>query len=282
MTSLVTITIDGTSHQITAGLVLAPQLLALAQLSGHQQLLLEVRGELDVPIVTQDVIIIRGGESFSIGKGEPPLPDNPCLRNPVHFHFNDKPVPTEQLFKHAKVTGAELKRLDSNLKDGDKLYADIDGLPDELIQDTHRIILQKRDRFITVPCGNVGFNNVIDAQLAEVQAIYPEAYLQTQGHTYLVVPKFKLPSGWSAEEVTLLCIVPNGFPMSAPDMFWVAPSLRLTDGREPNAAQVYEQHLGQQWQRFSWHYSNQASWQPNSSSLLSHLQFCKSRLIQLM
>ena len=140
MTSVVTITIDGKSHQIPAGLVLAHQLLALAQLSGHQQLLLEVRGEIDVPIVTQDAIIIRGSENFSIGKGDPPLPDNPCLRHQVHFHFNDKPVPAEQLFKHAKVTGAELKRLDSNLKDGDKLYADIDGLPDELIHDSQRII----------------------------------------------------------------------------------------------------------------------------------------------
>lgn len=279
----VCIVIDGDSHQVEAGLVYGQQLLQLAKLSDHQQLLLEVPNDLDVPVTTQDAILIRGGESFSIGKGDPPLPDNPCLRHPPHIHFNGKPVTPEHLFHHSKVTGLDIKRLDPNLKDGDKLYADLEGLADELIQDSQRIILQKPDRFITVPCGNVGFNNIATEYLAEVQSVYPDAHFSSvSGVDYLVVPKFSLPENWLASEVTLLCIVPNGFPMSALDMFWVTPSLRLPTGGEPNCANHYEEHLGQQWQRFSWHYTHGTAWKPSQSSLLTHLQFCKSRLNQIM
>jgi hypothetical protein len=53
----------------------------------------------------------------------------------------------------------------------------------------------------------------------------------------------------------------------------------LPDGREPDRANSYEAYLGQQWQRFSWHYSNpQMAWRPGHSCLLTHLRFCQVRL----
>lgn len=276
----VNITIDNNKREITPGLTLGSGLLSLVTLTGSEQLLLEVRDELDIPVAPNDGILIRGGETFSIGKGTPPIEDNPPLKHPIRIHLGGDLVTVEQGFHHAKVTGAQIKTLDPNLQPGDVLYADLDGLADELIQDTLRIILQKHDRFIVVPCGNVGGEDLVLQDLAAVQAIFPQARLVEEGtNRFLVVPDFSLPDHWSAPAVTLMAMVPNGYPMAAMDMFWVDPSLRLPDGREPDRANSYEVYMGKQWQRFSWHYSNpQVAWRPGHSCLLTHLRFCQVRL----
>lgn len=276
----VIITIDRQQREITPGLVMGSALLSLAGLTGSEQLLLEVRDDLDIPVDPNDGILIRGKEFFSIGKGTPPIEDNPPLKHAIRIHLGGDLVPAEHGFHHAKVTGAQIKALDPNLQPGDVLYADLDGLADELIQDTLRIILQKHDRFIVVPCGNVGGEDLVLRDLAMVQTVFPQARLAEEGgNRFLVVPDFRLPDHWSAPAVTLLAMVPNGYPMAAMDMFWVDPFLKLRDGREPDRANSYEVYLGQQWQRFSWHYSNpQVAWRPGQSTLLSHLRFCQVRL----
>lgn len=276
----VRIIIDRQEREITPGLTMGSALLSLVTLSGTEQLLLEVRDDLDIPVDPNDGILIRGGEAFSIGKGTPPIEDNPPLKHAIRIHLGGDLVSPEKAFHHPKVTGAEIKALDSNLQPGDVLYADLDGLGDELIQDTLRIILQKHDRFIVVPCGNVGAEDLVLRDFTEVQALYPKAHLTVEGeNSYLVIPDFGLPDHWSAPEVTLMAIVPNGYPMAAMDMFWTDPALKLSDGREPHGAGSLEVHLGKQWQRFSWHYTNpQAAWRPGHSSLLTHLRFCQVRL----
>lgn len=273
------IMIDRQEREITPGLTYGSALLTLAKLDGHEQLLLEVRDDLDIPVISADGILIQGGEIFSIGKGIPPIEDNPCLRNPIRVHLNGHLIPEEKAFHHAKITGAELKALDPNLKPGDGLFADLDNLADEPIPDTLRLILQKKDRYIVVPCGNVGGEDLVLEHLTEVQAVHPQAQITEEGgNRYLVVPDVALPDHWSEGTVTLLTIIPNGYPMAAMDMFWVEPALRLRDGREPDRASS-ETHLGRTWQRFSWHYSHpQVAWRMGESSLLTHLRFCQTRL----
>lgn len=277
----VEITIGGEKKRLTPGLVLGHSLLNLGGIQPPNQLLLEVHNDLDIPVGPSDGILIRGGEVFSVGDGDPIIEDNPCLRHPVHFHFNGHPVKPSDLSSKAKVLGRELKQLDPNLSPGDKLYADLEGLADEQISDDLRLILQHKDRFITVPCGNVGFD-VVQLHLEEVQRAYPEARIEEHGNQrYLVVPNFPAPPHWQHSKVTLLAQIPNGYPAAWMDMFWVDPPLRLQDGREPEAAQVYEHHLGKQWQRFSWHYTDaQKAWRPGHSCLNTHLQFCADRLQQ--
>lgn len=278
----VLITIDRHEKSVIPGLVHGHSLINLAGISAPEQLFLEVSSDIDVPIAASDAILIRGGETFSIGDGSPQIDDNPCLRNPVHFWFNDDHVPHDKLFYRAKVTGAELKQLDPNLRPGDMLVADLEGLADEPIPDDLRIVLQPKDRFITVPCGNVGFGDILAEQLAAVQAIYPGALLREDaGKRYLVIEGVPVPDHFTPSAVTLLIILPNGFPMAAPDMFWVDPRLSLADGRVPEAAGHYETHLGRTWQRFSWHYTHgAAAWQVGRSSMLTHVQFCLTRLAQ--
>ncbi len=278
----VSIIIDRKERFITPGLVSGQDLINLAAIVAPEQLHLEISGDMDVPVAPADAILIHGGEQFSIGDGSPQIVDNPCLRHPINFLFNNHPVQQDKLFPHAKVTGAEIKQLDPNLQQGDMLVADLEGLADETIRDEQRIILQHRDRFITVPCGNVGLGDLLEQQLEAVQAVFPRAGFHEQGgRRYLVVEGFPVPEHFTPNEVTLLVVVPNGFPMAAPDMFWVDPHLRLTDGREPEGGNSHEQHLGRIWQRFSWHYAHgQSAWRIGVSSLLTHLQFCQARLVQ--
>jgi hypothetical protein len=273
------IIIDRETREIIPGLTVGSSLLNLAGLTGSQQLLLEVADDLDIPVDTNDSILIQGGEVFSIGKGTPPIEDNPYLRHGLRVHLNGEKISEVQAFHHAKVTVAQIKALDPNIRPGDVLYADLDGLADELISDTLRIILRPRDKFITVPCGNVGSEDLLEQHLSEVRLYYPQAQLVEEGGLrYLVVPGFELPAQWSHQVVTLLAIVPNGYPLAPMDMFWVDPEVHLAGGTDPNAANCRETRLGKQWQRFSWHYSDpQGAWRPSSSSLLSHLRFCMMR-----
>jgi hypothetical protein len=142
-----------------------------------------------------------------------------------------------------------------------------------------RLILQPNDKFGVSPSGNVGGADLLQEHLVEVQASHPEAHLaESNGQRYLLVPGYQLPEAWDRKVVTLLVLIPNGYPQAGPDMFWVDPEIRLASGADPNAASSRETHLGRQWQRFSWHYSDpQTAWRPATSNLLSHLRFCATR-----
>lgn len=278
MVNSIKIRIGRTQVDIQPGLQFGRDLIQLANIT-NQQLLLEVDGDIDVPVASDDIIFIQGGEQFVIGDNNPPIEDNPCLRHPIKFKFNGNIISENQMFKHAKVTVAAIKALDQNLKQGDILVADLAGLADEVLHDNYRIILQKKDQFITVPCGNVGYEDPIAKQFSEVKSYFPNASLETDGAShYLVITDFSIPSHFEPKVVTFMMILPNGYPISAPDMFWVAPSVKLNVVTEPEGASVYESYLGKTWQRFSWHYQDSQKWQVGVSDLLSHIRFCQSRL----
>lgn len=283
MATTITIHIDHAEHVIAPGLAQGHTLLQLAGIAAPQQLLLDIHNDIDIPIGADDWIVLKGGEHFVVGSGQNPTQDNPCMRHPIQFHLNGSPIPAEQAFHHAKVSASDIKRLDPHARDNDGVVVDLSGLADEPLKDGWRLVLQKWYHFIIVPCGNVGLQGVLEQQLSQVQAHYPDAKLEMDnGVRYLVIPSFSVPEHWNISTVTLMAVVPNGYPVAAPDMFWVDGPLRLNDGREPAGAQCYEQHLGRQWQRFSWHYADGQAWSTARSSLLSHVQFAVSRLQQAM
>lgn len=278
MDNSIQIRVGRTKVDIQPGLQFGRDLIQLANITS-QQLLLEIDGDIDVPVANDDIIFIQGGEQFVIGDNTPPIDDNPCLRHPVKFKFNGSAISDNQMFKHAKVTVAEIKALDQNLKQGDILVADLAGLADEVLHDNYRIILQKKDQFIIVPCGNVGYEDPIAKQYSEVKSHFPEASLETDGsNQYLVIPGFSIPSHFEPNVVTFMMILPNGYPISAPDMYWVLPKVLVNGIQEPEGASVYETYFGKTWQRFSWHYQDAQQWQVGVSDLLSHIRFCQSRL----
>lgn len=145
----VSITVDRQARSIKPGAARGLDLINLANLGQDEQLLLEVAGDVDIPLSPKDVIFIRGGEQFSICDGTPAVADNPRVRKPHKLMLNDMQLPEGQESHHAKLTGAELKAL---IGGGDvDLWADLDGIADEIIGDNDRVVLQIQDRFFTVP-----------------------------------------------------------------------------------------------------------------------------------
>ena len=67
----------------------------------------------------------------------------------------------------------------------------------------------------------------------------------------------------------LLLRVPAGYPMSALDMFYVDPPLRLHGGSYPAQADQFESHGSRQWQRFSRHLK--VAWRPGVDCLKTFL-----------
>lgn len=115
-----------------------------------------------------------------------------------------------------------------------------------------------------------------------------DQYLKTKGYnfqthdevnrTLVVIKQFKLPIGYTQETVDLLIIIPQGYPATPLDMFWVVPEVRIASSNSyPVNADVFETYLGQTWQRFSRHYS----WRPYIDSLASHLNSVQQSLLRL-
>lgn len=142
---LVPIDIDRHSQSIKPGAARGRELSALTNVASGEQLLLEVPTDIDIPLALDDVIFLRGGEKFSIGDGSPIVADNPLLRHPVPFQVNDSSFTSP----HAKQTVNQIKQLIGAVNVD--LWADLDGIADELLEDDDRILLQAADSFFTVP-----------------------------------------------------------------------------------------------------------------------------------
>jgi antitoxin component of MazEF toxin-antitoxin module len=140
------IDVAGEKLAITPGAKRGQDLMDLAQIVAPEQIVLEVEDDVDIAISATDVIIIRGKERFSIGSGHPQLPDNPVLRNPIGAMLNDQPLGHG---RHGKATVAELVAWSGG--GHQDVWVDLDGLADALLEPGDRIVIQKKDHFITVP-----------------------------------------------------------------------------------------------------------------------------------
>ena len=94
----VSITLDREMRSIAPGAARGRDIINLANIDGHEQVLLEVAGDIDIPLGLDDIIFIRGGESFSIGDGQPQVEDNPTVRKPVEFERFSEALKTLGLF----------------------------------------------------------------------------------------------------------------------------------------------------------------------------------------
>ncbi|MES2928599.1 MAG: hypothetical protein V4843_17380 [Pseudomonadota bacterium] len=133
---------------VSAGLKRGHELMSLAKIAAPNQLVLEVRGDVDIALASADAIIIRGGEKFSIGDGSPQLPDNPTLRNPIAAKVNGQLIHDLGGGRRGKATFAELVSWGGG--GSQDLWIDIDDLADEQLVATDRIVLQAGDNFLTV------------------------------------------------------------------------------------------------------------------------------------
>jgi hypothetical protein len=118
-------------------------------------------------------------------------------------------------------------------------------------------------------------------------------YLDEQGFVYstyragqttlLILHNYKLPAGYSAEQVELLIVAPDQYPDAPLDMWWVYPwvSFAANGGYPQNADQQqvfpeFEPEPGRIWQRFSRH----PPWRPAADDLRSFLLYMKNHFEQ--
>lgn len=90
---------------------------------------------------------------------------------------------------------------------------------------------------------------------------------------YVVFRALQLNSAYDPSVVDLMMMADYQFPMSALDMFWTAPVVRLA-GHLPQNADQFEQHIGISWQRWSYHYA----WNASCHTVRSHLEVFFDRL----
>jgi hypothetical protein len=112
-----------------------------------------------------------------------------------------------------------------------------------------------------------------------------EEYLRSKGYEWevreeggsgwLTIRAYALAFGRFDREIAdLLIRIPPGYNMAKLDMFYVSPALRLRDTNTyPPAADCFEDHCGQNWQRFSRHLDevNGATWTPGVDNIRSFM-----------
>jgi hypothetical protein len=274
--------VAGTRHDISRGLVAGAAIYNLADIDpARQHLLLELADDRDVPLRPDDYIVINGRERFSIADGPQPADDNPCLRKPLSPTINEQELPADRELHQAKLTFEQLAALDPDFESGDGVFVELKDVPDAQVLPGMRVLVQNDDRFYMSPCGNVGFEPKLDADLALLRERCGSVECIDDGTRRLVIARDQeLPAHWNRRSTDILLQVPQGYPLAALDMFWVTPGLALADGRQPQNADQLETYAARTWQRFSWHYPPGHRWNPATDGILSHLRFARVRLGQ--
>lgn len=274
--------VAGTRHDISRGLAAGAAIYNLADIDpARQHLLLELADDRDVPLRPDDYIVINGRERFSVADGPQPADENPCLRKPLSPTINEQELPAERALQQAKLTFEQLAALDPDFESGDGVFVELKDVPDAQVLPGMRVLVQDNDRFYTSPCGNVGFETKLDADLALLRERYGGVECIDEGARHLVIVRgLDLPGHWNRSSTDILLQVPQGYPLAVLDMFWVTPGLTLADGRQPQNADQMETYAGRTWQRFSWHYPQGHRWNPATDGILSHLRFARLRLGQ--
>lgn len=117
----------------------------------EKRLYLDREKDIDIPLLPNDHIILHGGERIFADDPNQQIGENPAVRRPIVPTLNDGKIATG--LPHAKITGADLQRLDVEL-DSTKLFADLAGKVDAFIPENMTIVVQDSDCYFTIPSGD--------------------------------------------------------------------------------------------------------------------------------
>lgn len=172
-------------------------------------------------------------------------------------------------------TGAQLKAL-AGIPPSDVLFLQRPR-EDQVITNDCSVTLRNGARLHSQPPADYGNAHFLagDSGLSAEQL---HLHHQPGGWTFLVVDAFALPEGYDEQEAKLLVKLPPTFPDAAPDMFWLSPAVRTSQGALPRATTT-ENLLGAPWQRFSWHLAKGA-WKPGTSTLRDFIRCVHARLLR--
>lgn len=192
--------------------------------------------------------------------------------HPIHVFINQGKFDLES----PDQTGSSLKSL-AGIATADVLFLQQPG-DDQVIANDARVTLKNGDHLHSQPPADYGAvsSALLEAELGPGRGVLHPA---DGGWSFLVIPEYQLPAGFSPDRVQLLLKLPPTFPDAAPDMFWVSPQVRAPNGCLPRATSP-ERLLGQEWQRFSWHLAAGA-WKPGVSTLRDFLRCVAARFQRL-
>ena len=143
----VTIYIQGEEQELECGVYSEKELKGLCNLDDGERIMLDITGELDIPIGEDDYVCISGDERFIKGE-EQNAPDNPNLRNNLPIVVND----SEQTISRAKVNRCDIANYDQELVNCEVyVYIDLPDMPDFYLKEGYRFIVKSKISFITIP-----------------------------------------------------------------------------------------------------------------------------------
>jgi len=93
---------------------------------------------------------------------------------------------------------------------------------------------------------------------------------------WLAINDYVLPEGYNQKQVLLALLIPEGYPISLLDMFYVFPALKLSNGAEIPATQVVaviDRNTFQGWSRHR-------PWDPDTDSVISQLAMANGCLLK--
>ncbi|WP_145581924.1 multiubiquitin domain-containing protein [Yersinia vastinensis] len=93
---------------------------------------------------------------------------------------------------------------------------------------------------------------------------------------WLIINDYLLPEGYNQKSIQLALLIPEGYPISMLDMFYVFPPLKLTNGLEIPATHitaVVDQNTFQGWSRHR-------PWDPATDTVISQLAMANGCLLQ--
>jgi len=113
--------------------------------------------------------------------------------------------------------------------------------------------------------------------LADVEALAADGHsvtiVEEHPRYFVIIQGLALPSLYEPETTDLMVIADYQYPLSALDMYWACPAVRI-NGAFPQGADQFSDFIDRKWQRWSWHYT----WNPSVHSLRSHLEVFFDRL----
>jgi hypothetical protein len=115
---------------------------------------------------------------------------------------------------------------------------------------------------------------IADVNVVQMQG-YAVEVVEDGTRYYVVFNDFTLPDCYVPNQTTLMFMADYQYPMSALDMFWTEPHVRLANGALPQNADQFLEFMGRSWQRWSWHHPG---WDPAVHSVATHLEVCLDRL----
>jgi hypothetical protein len=102
--------------------------------------------------------------------------------------------------------------------------------------------------------------------IEEVKALQ-EKYPNLQhgaNYDWVMIPNYRLPDGWNLKTTRLLFLIPNTYPLTPPDNFYVDSGIRRKDGGMPSGyTEGQSVAVPGRWSQFSWH---SEVWKPGPTS----------------